>query len=410
MILFFETYAKIFETQKNMSEQNFESLKNGDFSKVTDIIIESKDNTEPLITAAKIIAEKINPTNWKENSEQIMDLFIAGFEENSIFKAFDTVFEKVDMLDFSRNVIDTISSAELFSSFPARVIDISLYVTSRVIQNSPKRNEYEYTLGVLNSTLLAFIDKKEFPAMEEEFVRFCKFQPALSNFKIFQTIKDQMINMSNQISISNQTRDGVEKIGRLDFYNKCHLWSNFVFENESFAQAFVQFVVHSMRADRSLKLNPLRLKLSKLLIDHGEFLAPISELAKLLTKSISMKREGDAEFDFDELIVSTKEIGRTEKYQEELFDRGMALLRQALFGLKNRLAFPEISAPVVKAFEMMLANEAFKHRNDEIQQFIQDIKENSTWIEKRREAMVEKTTGFNITQVLNIDGDAPFEE
>ena len=70
MILFFETYAKIIETQKNMSEQNFESLKNGDFSKVTDIIIESKDNTEPLITAAKIIAEKISFLSSKKEDDK----------------------------------------------------------------------------------------------------------------------------------------------------------------------------------------------------------------------------------------------------------------------------------------------------------------------------------------------------
>ena len=393
------------ETQKKkkkMSEQNFEALKNGDFNQIKDIIIASKENDDILLSAAKIIADIINVSNWKDFSDEIMALFLAGFENNEIFKAFDSIFEKTEMLDFSRNVIDAISSAELFSNFPARSIDIALYVTSRVAQKSPL--EYEYAIGVFFSTLLAFVDKKEFSSMEEEFVRFCNYETALSSFKVFQILREQMISMSTQL------RDGLERIGRLEFYNKCHLWSNFVFENEGFAMSFVQFIVHSMRVDKSLKLNPLRLKLSKLLIDHGEFLAPISSLAKLLSKSLSNKREGDADFDFDDLIVSTKEIGRTEKYQEELFDRGMHLLRQCLFGLKNRIAFPEISAPVVKTFELMLANDAFKHREDEISEFIQDIKTNSQWIEKRREQMAEKTQGFNITEVLTIEGKAPFPE
>ena len=88
----------------------------------------------------------------------------------------------------------------------------------------------------------------------------------------------------------------------------------------------------------------------------------------------------------------------------------MALLRQCLFGLKNRIAFPEISAPVVRTFEIMLTNEAFKHREEEINEFIQDIKTNSQWIEKRREQLAEKTQGFNITNVFTIEGSAPFPE
>ena len=71
-----------------MSEQNLEALKNGDFSKITQIIIDAKDNDSLLLQAAQIISEKINVSNWKDNADEILAIFEAGFDNNEIFKAF----------------------------------------------------------------------------------------------------------------------------------------------------------------------------------------------------------------------------------------------------------------------------------------------------------------------------------
>jgi hypothetical protein len=385
-----------------MSKENFDALNAGNFGIMPEIVINAKDSDDILLQAAKIVAEKIDYKNWKDNSEELMTLFLAGFENAQIFKTFEKTFEQPEMLDFSRSVVEAISSAEYFSQFPARVVDLVLYVSSRVAQKNPQ--EYEFILSILYSTLLAYVDKKEFPSMEVEFVRFCSFEPALTNFKLFTLMKDQMISMANQL------RDGIEVIGKTEFYNKCHLWSNFAFQNESFAQAYTQFLVHVMSIDKSLKLNPLRLKLSGLLVDNNEFLAPIAPLSKILSKSLSSKREGTAEFDFDELIMSTKEIGRTEEYQNELFNRTYAMLRKCLFGLKNRIAFPEIAAPVVRTLEMMKSDEAYNSVLEKIDTLMNDIKTNSTWIEKQREQMAQKTYGFKVTEVLVIEGNAPFKQ
>jgi hypothetical protein len=387
---------------ETMSKENFEALKKGNFGVISDIIIAAKDDDDILLRAAKIVSEKLDFKNWKENSDELMDIFLAGFENTQIFKAFEKVFEKPEMLDFSRNVVEKIASAQCFSQFPIRVVDLALYITSRVAQKSPQ--EYEFTVSILFSTLLAYIDKEEYPAMEEQFIRLCSFQPELTNFKLFSIMKDQMISMTNQL------RDGIEVIGKVEFFNKCHLWAHFAFQNESFAQAYTQFIVHVMKIDKSLKLNPLRLKLSGLLVEHNEFLAPIAPLSKILSKSLSTKRDGVADFDFDELIMSTKEIGRTEEYQDELFSRTYAMLRTCLFGLKNRIAFPEIAAPVVRTLEIMKDDEAFKPKADEINTLMNDIKANSTWIEKEREQLVQKTPGFKITEVLVIEGKAPFKQ
>ena len=52
-----------------------------------------------------------------------------------------------------------------------------------------------------------------------------------------------------------------------------------------------------MSIDKSL--NPLWLKLSGLLVDNNELLALIAPLSKILSKSLSSKKEGTAEFDFN---------------------------------------------------------------------------------------------------------------
>ena len=95
-----------------MSKENFDALRAGNFSVMPEIVIAAKDNDDVLLQAAKIVAEKIDYKNWKENSDDLMTLFLAGFENTQIFKTFEKIFEMHEMLDFSRNVVETISSAE----------------------------------------------------------------------------------------------------------------------------------------------------------------------------------------------------------------------------------------------------------------------------------------------------------
>lgn len=387
---------EITETDLN---QAFEDLKAGEFSAITVVVGASiEEKPELLEKAAEIISSSIDPTNWSKYEKEFEALVLAGFDNNKIFKQFDKIFARKDMAAFSQYIADLV--ARYLSVHSTRVIDLELYISSHAAQNSPAF--YDYVIQALYAQLQIDMHTDKFSEIEAAFVRFVDFEPQVTLFKVNELMKQSFIEMTNVLR-----DESGEKMGNSAFFNRIHLWSNFAFRSESFTQAYVTIIVHALRA-KSLKLNPLRIKLIQILVNHNEFLAPLTSCAKVLLKSRSHKTGEAVEFEFDNLYLSTKEIGRTQKYQDEVYNRSFDLLKKCLFGLRNRIAFPEIAAPIVRSLEMMIADDTYKQNVKQLTKFKDAIKENATWIECAREKAVQKD-GFNIIENTEIEGTAPFK-
>lgn len=385
-------------TEQELNEA-FEDCKKGDFSVIPLIVGASIDGKPELLEKlAEIIASTVNPNNFSEYEKEIEGFILAGFDNNKIFKPFAEIFKRKDLSSFSQLFAEIIAGYILKHS--QRVIDLELFICSHAAQNDP--TFYDYVIHLLYAQLIRNIEQDNFHEIEEAFVRFIDFDPQITMFKVLSLMKASFIELTNVFS-----EDADEKIGNRSFFNRIHLWSNFAFRAEGFTEAYITIIVHALRT-KSLKLNPLRLKLIKILVDHDEFLAPLSSIARVLSKSRSTKTAEDADFDFENLYISSKEIGRTEKYQNEIYNRSISLLKKCMFGLRKRVAFPEIAAPIVRSIEMMLTEEQYKPHAQQLNQLKDAIKENATWIEKTRMKVVQ-TTEFNIIENIELEGNAPFK-
>lgn len=390
----------------NMSEEapNFdynaaiEALKGGDMEDLDGIVDDLLEkDADSFVEVSKIIASVITAANWEKYRQNLKLYITAIFENNKAIQEFAKILTKSEMFDFAKFFFDTI--ANFIDSKPEQTYKIALFISSHVAQTNS--SFYKYAIEALYSNVIAKSESPEFESVIEAFNNFTNFEEDGTS-EIMQELMNNVFR-----SIAARLRESSDKFATLSFVNLLRFWASYAFKYENYTDAFVTILVHSLRCDSSLKLNPFRLHVIDILIKYGEYIAPISPLMKVLLKSISKKQNSEAEFDFDTLMISTKEIGRTEKYQESILAKAIKQLRQCLYGIRNSIAFPEIAAPVVRALTNMIEDENFAAKKEELESLLEEVKENTTFVEKYR-MKAGLQADFKIDQNVTIEGEAPF--
>lgn len=378
------------------NDEKNEKIDEVDFSDVKKVLSDKVDGKEiDIIKFAEKIANKINTDTYNDElyDEFISDLIFYSFEEESLIKCFSDLFLDKKMYDFSKSVLETLSGQ--FADDPLLSSKLILYVTSRVAQY--RSNIYDFVLDLLYSIILSNSGSEIFHMYIDGYKHIVEFQTEVTYVKIQWQMQESFGKIAGQV------RSGSEIYGTLQFLNIIRFWSNFAYKFENFGACLTSIIVNTMRADSSLKLNPLRIHLCSILIENKEFIPAISPLTKVMSKTFSSKQNQDlTELDFDLLVSSEKDIARQKLYQEIMFDKSYTFLCTCLENIKTHIAFPEITAPVVKYIDLIEKDESFHTKQRDLSSLKNKIIQNSKFIDDIREAL-NIESGLNLKDMTSVD-------
>ena len=389
------------ETVRLPLEQLVANLKGGDFSTITPILEiyqEGGAGEDILAVIATEIAEKMQPGKWQENESEFGLFICAALPFKNVMKILGPVFARRELKDFSEKVVCTISAN--FLSNPDVLTDDLLFVASRIVQH--QNDYYSHVVRLLYSSLITNVETRDFVLAARNFEKIVDFEPEATENGLLASMKDAFDLLAKDI------REGIDHIATLRFVNLLRFWSRFATRNPLWSDAFQQICLQAVNSDRSLRINPFRLKVVEVMKEAGYILPCIAPLAKILEKSLQEKDDSKAEFDWDMLMVADKQIARSKEYQTRLFATSLEMLESCLCSLSNDIAFPEIAAPVSRALAAMEQNEAFAEKAQELARLNTRINQNILWVAKQRRVAAE-VEGFNIADIKNmkLDGKPP---
>lgn len=382
------------ETARLPLDQLVARLKDGDFSSISQILEiyeEGGANDSILNDIASEIVSRIQPGKWQEHESDLGLFICAALPFKNVMKTLGPVFSRRDLKDFSEKVVCTISAN--FLSNPDVLADDLLFVASRVVQH--QNDYYSHVVRLLYSSLIANVETRDFVFAARQFERVIDFEPEATEEGLLTSMRDAFLRLASQI------REGIDHIANLEFVNCLRFWSRFAIRNPSWSDAFQQICLQAVNSDRSLRINPFRLKVIEVMKEAGYLLPCIAPLAKILEKSMQEKCDSEKEFDWDVLMVADKQIARSKEYQTRLFSSAFEMLEGCLCSLSNDIAFPEIAAPVSRALTAMAQNEAFAEKAQVLERLNKRINQNSLWIAKQRRIAAE-AEGFNIADIKNM--------
>jgi len=382
-------------------DQELNKLRECDYNSISPLVqISMNGENELLNEMAKVISENLTPTNWIDFGDDFMIFFLASFEFNQVFNSFSSIFERIDMVDFSSFVFDVITKN--IGSNVKRTKDLVLFIVSRAGLNNSEF--FGWGIKSLYSKIVMHMNSPNFASISSIFYSLTDFNESLTAVAVQELMKESLLQLAKRI------RDGESERVNILFLNSIKFWAHYAFQYQNFEIAFITLCIHSIRCDLSLKLNPYRLHILEVLIMNGQYIHCISPLIRILTKSFSSKTSEEIGFDFDTIIVADKSIARTKKYQTCLFEKSIHLIKACLNGLKNRIAFPEIVAPLLKALTVMLADSLFEDKKKDLNNLKLLIQNNTKWVQIEREKEVTKGS-FRIAEVqsLNAQSSISFE-
>jgi hypothetical protein len=193
------------------------------------------------------------------------------------------------------------------------------------------------------------------------------------------------------------------------FINLLRFWANFAFRTLNHTDAFIQICWHSLHVDHSLKMNPFRLQIISVLMEHDVYLPCVAPLVKILEKSLHEQKDSSAEFEWDTLLIAERDVARNQQYQARLFDTALDRLGNCLASLSRRVSFPEIVAPVTRVLAAMIDNPVFVEKVSQLKRLQVMIQKNANWVIKERER-IANVEGFDITTVGDLEGVSPMDK
>lgn len=385
---------------------NIEELKHtlatGDLSVVDDIVsacAEEADLESVLEEIGHQIVKSIEPGKWREIPGELALFILAAIRYKSVVQILGPVFARRELGDFAGEVIDTVIAN--FTINPEYLVDVLLFITSRVAQYNPER--YGFVVRSLWSNFVARTEEFDISTMAPYFLKIIDFEPEVTETALSDSMKDSFLHLARLIRDENK-----ELMESLQFVRTLKFWSFIVNRDAAWSEAFLQVCLHALNADRSLRVNPFRLKIIDSMITAGHYLQCVAPLAKILEKSLQEKGDSGQEFDWDTLLVANKEIARNKQYQTQLFETTFDMLVHCLTELANDIIFPEIAVPVMRVLSTIAEESLFQDYAGQIRSVITKLKKNMDWITAKRRAMAS-VDGFDITDPKNrtIQGKAP---
>ena len=366
---------------------------------------------------AKQYLSNLKGIQWKEQETELQLFFTLSYTRPEIFSILGPLYKKPEMLEFSNFVFEFVTSQVLEE--PDIVSKDLLFIASRAVQASPKF--YETAVRSLYSGILCHVNEPDFLLSQKTFSEFIDFEPD-ATYPSFQSVMKEGFGYLGKL-----LREGPSTYVSQNFLNLLSFWAPFAHRFPNYQIAYCQICMQAIRHDSSLRFNPFRLKILSILLSLDEFLLSISPLAHILEKSFTEKciplvqnqqEQNDEEHENEELIenseennisqilVGTKEIARTEEYQLFLFNSSLNMLKTCLDGLQNRIAFPEISAPIIMCLQKLLTNQLYEKKFKDIQSFLTLLQKKSSKVQSRRKELVKKVTEdgneFDITSYMEL--------
>ena len=388
------------------------------------------ENELNLDELAKNYVSTLKSIQWEEKEEELKLFFELSYVKPEIFSVLGPLYEKLEMLEFSNFVFQFIASKVLDE--PEIVYKDLLFIASRTVQSSPKF--YENAVQFFYSAILCHVSDPNFLLAQKPFSDFIDFEPD-ATYASFQTVMKSSFSYLGKL-----LREGPNKYVSTEFLNLLFFWAPFASRFPNYQIAFCQICMQAIRLDSSLKYNPFRLKVLSILLTLQEFLPSISPLTHIIEKAFTEKcvplqaentndstieeqtqeqtedqpeieknsEEQNNNFskDFSQVLIGNKDIARTEEYQIYLFDTSLEMLGECINGLCNRIAFPEISAPIIMCFQKLLTNQLYKKKINEIQSFLDILLEKSSWVQSQRKLLVkiasESEKDFDISSTIEV--------
>ncbi|KAH0791926.1 Noc2-domain-containing protein [Histomonas meleagridis] len=381
-------------------KEELSKLEKGDFDAIPNLLqVFIENNNEDLLIEIGInITKNAKPGMWLSQGQGIVMFVQAAFFSKKAIATLAPIFEQISLLEYTQHIFTTVTKAMI--SNPDQAVQILLFISSRAVQHTP--TFYTYAIGTIVATTSVDAENPLFPATSQAFKYFVDFEPEATIGPLEKSMTD-VIHF-----LASQNRENFTVFATPRYVNTMKFWSPFMFQYTNYANAFVDVALHVIHVDSSLKLNPFRLQILRILIENRQYLPCVAPLAKILGKSLQEKNTSEIDFDWDNLLVANKEIARTVKYQENLFHTSLELLDICLTELGNKVAFPEIVAPVNRVIKNMRENPVYQSKEREINKFAKKIERNSRWITEQREKEANQTE-FNIRETSIIEGKAPIQ-
>lgn len=382
-------------------EQAVEKIEAGELtSEVIDIIldkhIEEPTDNKYLLLISNALVKFAKPVEWK-SFESSLNLFAqATIENNQSIEILSPIFQRADMLEFTKSYFMSVSNFWLTKN-PDRTVSILLYVSSRAAQNSPQF--YTWAVRALFSIIATNLELVHFADLSSSFSQFIDFQPEATTEPLQQLMAERFKFMFQ--SLEDRNVDQTTNYANEKFLNLLKFFQPFAFKYDQYKSAFIILAFRSIYEEPSLKINPFRLKVIQILMDTGHYLECVAQLTKILSKSLQEKKSESVVFDWEKLIIADKEIARSSNYQDMLFDKSFDMLKTCLEQLKKRIAYPEIVAPVIRTIKTTIESPIFQSKQSVLKKFINEIERNVKLVEQKRQA-IATAENFNITECLDI--------
>lgn len=385
------------ETENINIEEELSKLKSGDLYSIVPLLYVYEEQTQEksiLISIAESIAANAKPIEWEKNKQEIALFAQVSFEIDDAIRVLGSTFARVDMLEFTNFYFSTMAKNVLGN--PERTTKILLFITSHAVQNTP--NYYERAIPAYYAAISIHAESPEYPKIAQSFEEFINFDPEATQVTLQNVMKDSFIAIKN-------TAKGQDNYATLSLVNQIRFWSRFAFKNENFGTALVQICEYFLTKDQTLVINPFRMHVIEILIEYKKYMTCVAPLTKIFEKSKQLKQNSKQDFDWDTLMISTKEIARNPQYQQMLYEKSQNMLLTCLIGLCHYVTFPEIVAPVTRAIRGMIDNPIYENNQGNLKKFLTKIQQNSDWMQKERKTLCNAQ--FNIGDVLTIEGKPP---
>jgi hypothetical protein len=315
-----------------------------------------------------------------------------------VFSTLAPLFLRPDMHEFSHLAINLTSAN--FLSNPERLSRVLLFIASRVAQHD--RTAYSYLIRTLASSLTVHAHSPSLLRGIAPFATVVDFEPAASAAALADAMRSALLHLARLL------RGGPAQYCSFEFVHLLRLWAPLAFRAPRTADALTQIARRALTADRSLRLNPFRLRVVSVLHEHGADLPCVAPLARIVEKALHERADGDAPFDWEAVLVAERDVARSAAYQERLFDAASEGLALCMRALARRVAFPEIAAPVVRCLRAVADNPVAGERAAVAQRLLARIERTAAWVERQREAAAA-ADGFDVTETVEIAGEPPFD-
>jgi hypothetical protein len=376
------------------------ALESGNFSSIVPIVslfADSDGDSSILTSLASSLISILRPGATLPLSSGV-DLFItASLAYRAVFTILGPLFFRPEHRDFSNLATNLIAAN--FLSDPDHLSQILLFVASRAAQSDPQF--YAYALAAVYSAVSSKSSSPAFPLAAPAFARLVDFEPDATSAPLSSVMRSAFLHLARMI------RDG--SFISFAFVHTLRFWSTLACRAQPTADAFVQIARRSLTHDKSLKANPFRLRVIRVLMDCGVWLPCLAPLARICAKAMHDRANSQAEFDWDIILVADKDVARSKEYQQRLFAVGFGDLSECVARLARRVAFPEMVAPVVRALAQIPENEAFEEQAADVKKLLARIQKNAKWVEEQREALAVDEA-FDVTTVCELRGAAPLQK